>query len=371
MALFKYFRCGIYMDKALRYNELYFSANHELNDPNDLVSYYIFEDDESLWIKLFNLSKKTDVFKSININGFGENFIKDINSFFKDRKFFSDWSGLNNFFEKIDNKLDRFLTPYISDLPYEDVIEENPNNLSQKKILFKFMLKELLARGINLKFFSISFSADALNPIMWAHYADGFKGCVIIYEAKNNFIDISESLYSNEFFKIEILNVTYEDNNKNIPILTCAVGGNKSKSIQEKLAMKNSFWKYENEKRALICIEREPILLCTKDKVNDSPRELIFHHRPNEIIGIIFGPNLKEEIQRKIEYSLRHNKYHSKAGNFHCFRTELKSSGDIIIKSGTECIVKNSSDNSLSQASRILNAVELEKLTKELEIVKD
>ena len=39
MSLFKYFRSGIYLEKTLRYNELYFSANHELNDPNDLVSF--------------------------------------------------------------------------------------------------------------------------------------------------------------------------------------------------------------------------------------------------------------------------------------------------------------------------------------------
>lgn len=52
MAVFKYFRPGARLENAIRYNELCFSANHELNDPNDLMGIYYFEDDTDLWSKL-------------------------------------------------------------------------------------------------------------------------------------------------------------------------------------------------------------------------------------------------------------------------------------------------------------------------------
>jgi len=55
MPIFKYYRPNIYFEKAIRYNEIYFSANHELNDPNDLKATYYFEDNPALWKKLLAL----------------------------------------------------------------------------------------------------------------------------------------------------------------------------------------------------------------------------------------------------------------------------------------------------------------------------
>ena len=52
MFLFKYYRPDFFFEKAIRYNELYFSSTDQLNDPNDLKTSYFFEDNASLWQKL-------------------------------------------------------------------------------------------------------------------------------------------------------------------------------------------------------------------------------------------------------------------------------------------------------------------------------
>lgn len=60
MAVFKYFRSGARLESAIRYNELYFSENRELNDPNDLMGVYYFEDDVELWSKLLQRPQADD-----------------------------------------------------------------------------------------------------------------------------------------------------------------------------------------------------------------------------------------------------------------------------------------------------------------------
>lgn len=47
--LFKYYRPDFFSDKAIRYNELYFSSAEQLNDPNDLKTSCLFEGDDELW----------------------------------------------------------------------------------------------------------------------------------------------------------------------------------------------------------------------------------------------------------------------------------------------------------------------------------
>lgn len=49
MYLFKYYRPDFFFEKAIRYNELYFSAPAQLNDPNDLNIDYRFDNKLKLW----------------------------------------------------------------------------------------------------------------------------------------------------------------------------------------------------------------------------------------------------------------------------------------------------------------------------------
>jgi hypothetical protein len=50
MYFYKYYRPNVYFEKAIRYNELYFCENNELNDPHDLKANYYFEDSVDRWV---------------------------------------------------------------------------------------------------------------------------------------------------------------------------------------------------------------------------------------------------------------------------------------------------------------------------------
>ncbi|WP_422431927.1 MULTISPECIES: DUF2971 domain-containing protein [Gammaproteobacteria] len=362
MSLFKYFRSGIYLEKALRYNELYFSANHELNDPNDLVSFYEFEDDESLWHRLLGLPKISENWEIRNLYCSEKDFVPALNSFFKGRRISSDFFSLQEFFKEIKFELDIFLTPFLNSRFIKD--SKEGETLAFRLESFKLGLKELLARSVNMKFFSVSFSKDALNPMMWAHYADGFKGCAIIYKAESDIIKLSENIYSGHYKSISVLDVDYDDGDKSIPLLRCADAADKYTLIQDKLLIKNKFWHYENEKRAFIVSEQKPAFVASMPKENYKvdPREKIYHHLPNEILGVIFGPNFDTAKKDKIEHILRTNRYYSKSGDFLIFETKLSSSGDITVREGRRCIVTNPIDKTMSNMSETFEDEKLEKL---------
>ncbi|GFM09381.1 DUF2971 domain-containing protein [Enterobacter sp. M4-VN] len=370
MSLFKYFRSGIYLEKTLRYNELYFSANHELNDPNDLVSFYEFEDDESLWYRLLDLPKISEFWEIRHLYCSEKVFVPALNSFFKGRRISSDFFSLQEFFKEINSELDEVLIPFLNERFNKEAKEGE--TLEHRLSLFKLGLKELLARSVNMKFFSVSFSEDALNPMMWAHYADGFKGCVIIYKAESDIIKLTENLYSNSYTPTKILNVSYNNADKFIPLLKCADAEDKYITIQDKLLIKNEFWSYENEKRAFVISEQKSLFIAQmpKEKYKDDPREKIYHHLPGEILGVIFGPNFDTAKKDKIEYILRRNRHFCRAGDFFIFETKLSRSGEIIIHEGRKCIVTNPIDNSLGTMSQIFKDEHLEVLKMQIGIKK-
>ena len=368
MSLFKYFRSGIYLEKALKYNELYFSANHELNDPNDLVSFYEFEDDESLWYRLLKLPKISELWEIRHFYCSEQDFVPALNLFFKGRRISSDFFSLQEFFKEINSEFDTFLTPFLNDCLNENAKEGE--TLKSRLELFKLGLKELLARGVNMKFFSVSFSEHALNPMMWAHYADGFKGCVIIYKAENDAIKLTENLYSNSYTSAKVLNISYDDSDKFIPLLECADSDNKYQIIQDKLLIKNEFWSYENERRIFVVSEYKSVFIVNmpKDKYRDNPKEKIYHHLQDEIIGVIFGPNFDTTKKDKIEYILRQNRYFSRAGDFFVFDTKLSPSGEIQIYEGRRCIITNPIDNSFGTMSEIIKDENLDNLKNKIGI---
>ena len=362
MSLFKYFRSGIYLEKTLRYNELYFSANHELNDPNDLVSFYEFEDNESLWFRLLQLPKISKFWEIRHFYCVEQVFVTALNAFFKGRRIPSGFFAFQQFFKEIDSDLDKFLTPFLSE-GLSNVVN-GCETIESRLSLFKLSLKELLARGVNMQFFSVSFSEDALNPMMWAHYADGFKGCAIIYKAEGDIIKLTDSLYSRNYFPVKVLNVSYDDGDRYIPLLSCADADDKYNIVQRRLLVKNEFWAYENEKRAFVVNEIKSLLLAQtiKENYKSDPRDKIFHHFPDEIIGVVFGPNFDVHKKDKLEYILRQNRFHSRAGDFYVFDTKLSPSGDILIFEGRQCIVTNP-DGSFGLMSKVFRDESLEELT--------
>ena len=341
MYLFKYYRPDFFFDKAIRYNELYFSSTEQLNDPNDLKTSYFFEDEIYLWQRLLEseliagVRELQDVLDLTN-----RSLAKELCRIFLGTPMDGSIEQLEYTFSKYDEdivaSLGRHLksSESIENTQFKDLRESR----SELITLCKNGIRDRVLKGIRAGVYSVSFSTSALEPMMWAHYAAGFKGCVVIYNALNNVIHLTRNIYSKdskEYFPFNVDNVEYEDYEKHIPILQSALGGDKS--IRNTLVVKNKFWKYEAEKRifhtrAYVATHVWKLTFLLSKDYSDR----IFHHDPSLIAGIIFGPGFSDEKKESIEFLLRDNRRHSPCEPFYLFDTELTSKGAIQIVRGKE-----------------------------------
>lgn len=342
MPFFKYYRPGIHLDKAIRYNELYFSSNAELNDPNDLKAYYKFEDDVDAWRQLFELSRYSETWDlRYAVNFENEEFLNDINEVFKNTRIEQEFIALKKLFNELKPQIDILFTKHLRDLTDMEECpgfwkgQSTPGMLGQCQL----SLRELLAHGVNTKFYSVSFSADPLNPMMWAHYADGFKGCVLIYQDTNKYIDIAQNLYQGGYVPKKIHEVIYIDNDKEVPILTCAHASNNKEKVREELLKKNKFWDYEIEHRAFVEIEYSTIHIAamSEDDLKIDPWSKIYHHKASALAGVIFGPKFEPSNKIKVEAILRQNRSATDRGIFYLFDTSLTSLGEIEVNKARIC----------------------------------
>ena len=344
MAVFKYFRLGARLESAIRYNELYFSASHELNDPNDLMGVYYFEDDIELWSKLLQRPQADDAWNmSHHVDVRDLKLITQLASLFKDVSFKSTASIL----EVIRAKESELAKIFISALWQGGdknskfaFIQENSDEARAKICILT--LTALLSGGHNHTFYSVSFSKQALEPKMWAHYADGFKGCALIYDDHDGKIDLQAHPSSKKWEAHKLLPVSYLDSEKAIPILKSAMDGVAAKIFS--LIQKNSFWDYEEESRLLITKTDHPRFLAMREEVPESPMQRVFHHDYTTIKGVIFGPRCNAEYKNKILSGLRHNRLHAGREKFLAFNTELTSRGTVEVTDGADYLCNRPAD---------------------------
>ena len=233
-------------------------------------------------------------------------------------------------------------------------------------------LSALLTRAVDHIFYSVSFSDSPLNPMMWAHYADGFKGCVVIYTSyQSNTISLRQNLFDAKGVPFSFLKVNYSDGEKRIPILESAVSG-KDKA-REAFLQKSAFWSYESEYR-LFAVERSNAALesVIKEK-KASQRDRIWHHHTNDIIGVIFGPRCDERYKKKVDLTLLDNRL--RAGNqpFFLFDTQLTSEGRVVISKAEMQSCPNFPGIPISPEGmhRPIESKDLPKLLADLGIVQD
>jgi Protein of unknown function (DUF2971) len=367
MPFFKFFRPNIYFEKAIRYNELYFSENIELNDPNDLKANYYFEDNVSFWENILSLKPSVSTW---NLNSFID--VKDIdlafafNDLFKEVQFDSTNSSLRQEIDKQSKGLIEIFEKFIKSKTSLDMPSSpfKAASLKDKIDYCKLWLTALLMRAVDHKFYSVSFSKSALEPVMWAHYADGFKGCVIIYddlsqkkiELRHNNLEPYGALY-------DFLEINYIDIEKKIPILECALGG-QAKS-QEAFLSKNSFWKYESEYR-LFTTEKIPSERLAMMDVEKSNRDRILHHGTNSIVGIIFGPRCSRKYKEKVELTIMDNRFYHDKKPFYTFDTDLTHEGRLTVSSAAQVLCE-----SQRQLKRVFDKQELQNLLFQLQIRSD
>lgn len=342
MYVFKYYRPNLYFDKAVRYNELYFAANHELNDPNDLKAIYYFEDKPELWGRLLKTPGISSFWNLSEIINTDCQLLADsLNDIFKGKEI----NSIDGF-DSLKRVLDLCSGQIIAAFERALLQKENElNNSAVRADQCKLIMTELLSRAINHEFYSVSFSKDALNSMMWAHYAEGFKGCVVIYASKNNGFSLSRNPFSKKSSKYNLAPVDYVDSGKKIPILECVISG-KDKAVSTFL-QKNSFWEYEAELRSFTFQHLNTNMMAMAshqaEKLKTTDRKRILYHDASLIAGVIFGPRVKAEYQREIEFVLHDNRLHRGQEPFFSLNTVLSDSGNIeIIKaSKVSCVGEN------------------------------
>ena len=117
---------------------------------------------------------------------------------------------------------------------------------------------ELLINNDCTKTGVLSFSTNYDNLIMWAHYADSYKGCVLKFKVKNN---------------KHIKKVQYIENQSELSHLA------------EKELIKSVNWSYENEYRFVTDRGGDYVLL---DDIG------------LKIDGVIFGPRVEQFVEEQI-----------------------------------------------------------------------
>ena len=81
---FKYYRQNLYFEKAIRYDEIYFSSNEELNDPLDLAFTPYFDDNEVAWEKLLQVKPKVEMLNiALYLDTASHELASELNSIFK------------------------------------------------------------------------------------------------------------------------------------------------------------------------------------------------------------------------------------------------------------------------------------------------
>lgn len=361
---FKFYRSNIFFEKAIRYNEIYFSDNNELNDPHDLNVKFKFDDSPELWGKVLNLKTEYNnrVFQDwsldVHFDIKNKNLLDSINEIFKDIIIDGKSKSLNDL---IDSKLDEIKNIFEK---YKLGTKTDTFGDIDSVNLLPTFLKQKLTNGTNSNLYSASFTSEALNPLMWAHYADGFKGCVVIYAAnEDKQIHLRNHYQSKEYFAYKFEKVSYINGDKNICILNSALKNNKA--LIDACKQKNSFWYYESEYRLLTSISIDPLRKAYSTEDIYPIRERIMYHDHRAIIGVIFGPRCTKSYKSKIDMILRDN--HNYSDNpekiFFLFNTDLSTNGEIKIISAE----RNCDETGLKE---LYNDGKLEELLKKLGIKK-
>lgn len=328
---FKYYRTNFYFEKAIKYNELFFSQNEELNDPFDLKVNYVFEDNVQIWKDvLFNekgTNERTPDFwylsKFFDISNI--NLLNRLNNLFKGKKI----NGISSLKKLLNDKKNDVVSIFTE---FELENENKQRNLAKATLIT--VLTKKLTYAINLKISSVSFTTDALNSLMWAHYADGFKGCVVIYKAKEDqTIDLKHHYLSMDASPYKFEKVNYSDHEKDVSLLESSI--NKENLIKACIT-KNSFWTYEQEYRLLTAVETEPLHMIAQEKEIPSLRDRVLYHNPDAIAGIIFGPRFNQNYIDKIQIILSDNQFYGNNSSYFIFSTELRPNGNIKISEGKE-----------------------------------
>jgi len=113
----------------------------------------------------------------------------------------------------------------------------------------------------------LSFTTKPDSSLMWAHYANDYQGCCLIFSTKNAFNSVEPTIYSINSFHFEAQSATREE---------------LYQPVHDSFLFKNTEWAYENEWRLIQRSEQEKISF------------------GDDLLGVIVGKNVKKKYRKKI-----------------------------------------------------------------------
>lgn len=360
MRLYKYYRPDFYFEKSLRYDEIFFASNEQLNDPHDLMIKPYFGDNKEAWRVIL---KSDEPFSTWNMSKIvhvdDDNLLRELNDEFKGQAA-SDGSSVSSILDAKKSSLAKIFEKYLISQP--DSVFKKPEAASSACVQF---LKEKLVRGWDKRYYSCSFSKNPLEPQMWAHYGGGFRGCALIYRALDDgCINLRPNIYIKESQKFKFAEVNYLDKDKLIDILDLSSRGD---HVELNLLNKSLFWSYEKEMRLLLSESFGSVRVSITSGVPKSTKTHIYHHAPDAIEGVVFGSNCSESYKEKIT-SMLAEKYSflvpEMSPAFLTFNSKLTTSGKVEIISGAICNIRGVGSSQVMK--QILKNDQLDKVLEEL-----
>lgn len=184
--------------------------------------------------------------------------------------------------------LDSFLKTTMSSLFNSNRLDElHQNQIAPRTNELKNTISKTLNRLIGI----LSLSAEQFSPPMWASYADNSKGFVIEFDTSNEFFNRRRS-ESDEFYHLR--KVIYEDRPSS---------GTMSETSGDIFIRKSLSWKYENEWRMLLPLDKAE----NKFTTPDGDDIFLFNYPPSAVSGIIFGLNTNEQTTSLIKETINKN----------------------------------------------------------------
>lgn len=292
--------------KALKYGELYFASNDELNDPYDTRLPYIFFKAPEKMARLIIDFMESDnqvrsilspLVKRVDINKFA-NFISNSDLLF------------HELIELIDSK--DFENLVQSEFAKAQTIE----SIGLSEIFRKHLKKHIQIRLGNMPY-SVSFSKKCDDPVMWSHYADQHRGFCICYSIEGQKMK-SKSDFTSRFLQKEYLlkEVNYDkafttadafyrfsEHFMGENVLQEKIEGH-HKEVEKSFLTKFESWKYEEEIRILdFDTLRSQVIGDNILKWDSNDR--IYYYDLEQLTGIIFGSRMSNNTKNEIRSIIR------------------------------------------------------------------
>lgn len=318
MYYFKYFRNDSYFEKTIRYNELFFASNSTLNDPMDLWFNPVLWDDIEKWKKLLEHLNYFGIYFSDYITKpQDDNFYIDINKLFCNK----------NLTQISENK------SKIQDMVAKTIATHNLASGQDIDSAASFLIDKFCRLKDEINFLSVSFSKDPFNYLMWSHYANGFKGCLLIYDFEDGTTELKKHINGGDVLKVEMQDATYLDKISQVDLWKLIF--NNVIIDNSCFISKNKHWEYERESRLVIFTQVR------------SAGEIL-HHEASLIKGIIFGSRCDKDFKERTIKALKDNRSYGEQIDFLSFDSALNDNNEIQIVSGNNHNIKTGRTKKMS-----------------------